>query len=189
MSEAIGIHLDGDHWQFALALYDQPGASEACLALQDRLGVDVNILLFAMFAATERGMAVMSHDVRSMDATVKSWRTEAVVPLRTIRRRLKQPLGPAASEYAEVLRSKIKKTELLAEQIEQALLARWLDRRTGEQGSESVDLRKVLRTVIAYFAEGTNAPASTESLDVGGAIRCLELAAMSARPSSVRSSS
>jgi uncharacterized protein (TIGR02444 family) len=182
------LDLDGAHWRFALALYGQDGAADACLALQDRLGVDVNILLLAMFAVAERGMAVTSQDVRSMDGFVKAWRTETVTPLRKMRRRLKQPLEPAG-EYAEVLRTKIKQAELLAEQIEQALLAQWLDRRTGERSSESPDLAAVLNTVVAYFAEGAGPTADMEAPDVQGALRSLLLAAGHMTPGAIKSSS
>src|SRR5262245_41209987 len=136
--------LDGAHWRFALAVYGQPGVSDACLALQVRFGLDVNILLLALYAAAERGMAVEVQDVRGMDELVHTWRAETVLPLRSMRRRLKQPIGPA-SEYSEVLRPTIKKAELLAEQIEQALLARWIDRRAGDRSSQSPDLVRVLR--------------------------------------------
>jgi uncharacterized protein (TIGR02444 family) len=171
----VRLELDGAHWRFALALYGQGGAADACLALQDRLGVDVNILLFAIFAVTERGMAVAPQDIRGMDAVVKTWREATVAPLRTMRRQLKQPLGPAGSEHAEVLRAEIKKAELLAEQIEQALLARWLDQRRGEPRPrlKSPDLPDLLRTVVAHFAEATGAMADTEAAEVRDAISCL----------------
>ena len=32
-------------WEFSLEFYAQPGVASACLALQDRCGVDVNVLL------------------------------------------------------------------------------------------------------------------------------------------------
>jgi uncharacterized protein (TIGR02444 family) len=154
----IRPHLDGPHWRFALALYAQPGAADACLLLQDRFGVDVNILLFAMFVATERSMAVASADVESMDTAVKAWRSQAVVPLRAIRRRLKQPLDHVAGAYAEALRMQVKSVELSAEQIEQALLARWLERRNVQPASKDIDLGAVLGTVIAHFGQGASAP-------------------------------
>lgn len=178
---ASHLDLDGAHWRFALGLYGQDGAADACLALQDQLGVDVNILLFALFAASERGMAVTSEDVRSMDAVVQTWREQTVVPLRTMRRRLKQPVGPAGSEYTEVLRPTIKKAELLAEQIEQALLAQWIDRRNGKASPRSADLSAVLRTVIAHFAEGSGAKADTEAPGVRDAVTCLVSAAAHVR--------
>ena len=37
----------GALWDFAVRLYAEPGVGEACLALQDRFGVDVPLLLWA----------------------------------------------------------------------------------------------------------------------------------------------
>jgi uncharacterized protein (TIGR02444 family) len=178
------LDLDGAHWRFALALYGQEGAADACLALQDRLGVDVNILLLAMSAAAERGIAVTSQDLRSMDELVKTWRAETVVPLRAIRRWLKEPPAPA-SEHAEMLRPTIKKAELLAEQIEQALLARWIDRRTKEEGSQRPDLAGVLSTVVAYFAEVAGLTVDTQAPDVQALIGNLVRAAARVAPNGV----
>src|SRR5262245_48868307 len=112
------LDLDGPHWQFALAIYSQPGVADAWLMLQDRLGLDVNVLLFATYATTQCSRVMTSHDIQAMDAAVQAWRTEAIIPLRGLRRRLKLRFGAIEGEYAEVLRSKVKQTELLAEQIE-----------------------------------------------------------------------
>jgi uncharacterized protein (TIGR02444 family) len=181
------LDLDGAHWQFALSLYGQDAAANACIRLQDRLGVDVNVLLVAMFAAIERGIVITLQDVRDMDTLVQPWRTETVAPLRAMRRRLKQPLGPTR-EYAEVLRLNVKSAELLAEQIEQALLAHWLDRRTGGRRSESPDLPAILRAVVAYFAEGVQRSAETEAPEVKDALRSLILASARMGPGAVKSS-
>ena len=34
-------------WRFSLTYYGQPGVSDACIALQDGCGVDVNLLLYS----------------------------------------------------------------------------------------------------------------------------------------------
>ena len=57
-----------------------------------------------------------------------------------------------------MLRIQVKSAELLAEQIEQALLARWLERRNAQQAATDIDLGAVLKTVIAHFGQGTSAP-------------------------------
>src|SRR5262245_52444325 len=107
--------LEGPHWTFALELYGQPGVAEACLLLQDRLGVDVNVLLFSMFAARERGIALDGRDLRGIDAVVAPWREEIVVALRGVRRRMKAGPEPAPSEATERLRAEVKAAELHAE--------------------------------------------------------------------------
>ena len=40
-------------WRFSLHFYRQPGVSDACIALQDGCGVDVNLLLFLLWLADE----------------------------------------------------------------------------------------------------------------------------------------
>jgi uncharacterized protein (TIGR02444 family) len=175
------LDLEGPHWRFALAIYGQPGVADACLMLQDRLGLDVNILLFATYATTECSVTVTAQDIQAMDAAVQAWRTQAVMPLRALRRRLKQGFGPPESEYAEMLRSKVKQTELLAEQIELAMLARWLGQRSGDWASEKVDLSEVLNRVIAHFAKGTYITQGADALDLDGAVSTLSLAAKSAK--------
>src|SRR5262245_11496989 len=171
------LQLEGPHWIFALATYNEPGVADTCLILQDRLGLDVNILLFATYAATELRIEVTPQDIQAMDAAVQAWRTEAVIPLRALRRRLKLPSGPIDSDYAEVLRSKVKQTELLAEQIELAMLAQWLEHRSGNAAAETVDLSEVLKRVIRYFAKGTYETQGPDALELDAAVSTLSLAA------------
>ncbi len=43
-----------DFWDFSLAIYRQPGVPEECLALQERLGADVNLLLLCAYLGAKR---------------------------------------------------------------------------------------------------------------------------------------
>lgn len=108
-------------WQFSLTVYARPGVAEACLGLQDRLGLDVNLLLFCCWAG-RRGRALSEADVRSLRAAVGPWHDEVVRPLRRARRWLKGREA-LASGAAGDLRADIKAQELEAERIEQTLLA------------------------------------------------------------------
>jgi uncharacterized protein (TIGR02444 family) len=36
-------------WRFSLAFYERPGVADALIALQDREGFDVNLVLFALW--------------------------------------------------------------------------------------------------------------------------------------------
>jgi uncharacterized protein (TIGR02444 family) len=147
------LPLAGPHWSFAIGLYGRPGVAEACLWLQDELGVDVNVLLIALFAASERGLALEAHDIAALDRTVESWRREVVLEVRAIRRRLKAGPPPAPSSDTDALRDLVKRAELRAEQIEQAVLARWLDENTARAARGTVDPGEVLRRVVAFFAQ------------------------------------
>ena len=39
-------------WRFSLRFYRQPQVADACIALQEEAGVDVNLLLFLLWHAT-----------------------------------------------------------------------------------------------------------------------------------------
>jgi uncharacterized protein (TIGR02444 family) len=170
------LPLTGPHWSFAVELYGRPGVSEACLALQDRLGVDVNVLLFALFAAIERGAPVSERDIEDMDRTVAAWRNEIVLTLRGVRRRLKNGPEPAPNAVTETLREQVKRAELGAEQIEQAVLARWLDQRLpGGQAQHGIDIdvAGVAARVVDYFARHSGTLDQAATPDVQNAVQAV----------------
>lgn len=108
-------------WRFSLRFYRKPGVADACIALQDGCGVDVNILLFLLWLATERRSTRLD-EVQAVCAAAAPWRDEVVVPLRGIRRRLKQ--GPALVDRSatEQFRARIKAIELESERLQQEAL-------------------------------------------------------------------
>jgi uncharacterized protein (TIGR02444 family) len=174
------LDLGGPHWSFALRLYGQPGVSDACLALQDRLGVDVNVLLLALFAVVERGIPLTASDIADMDRAVAAWRREIILPLREIRRRMKSGPEPAPDEVTEALRQQVKKAELSAEQTEQAVLAHWLDQRHGGgQAEREVDIRGVVASVVSYYAERSCTAEAAADSDAQGATQAIAQVAAS----------
>src|SRR5258708_15744557 len=80
---------DNDLWHFALAFYGRKDVSSACLVLQDQLVVDVDILLFAIFAGVERGVTLDTQEMAAIDDLVRPRRTETVQALRQIPQPLK----------------------------------------------------------------------------------------------------
>ncbi len=137
MAEALD--LDNALWRFVLPFYGGAGVSPACLVLQDQLGVDVNLLLLAAYAAVERNIVLDHDDLAAADELARDWRTDVVQPLRRIRNRMKSGPSPAPSAATEPLRNKIKAAELDGEQIALATLFAWLERRppraTGEKSA------------------------------------------------------
>jgi uncharacterized protein (TIGR02444 family) len=73
-------------WRFATRVYASDGVAAACLEAQDRLGVDVNMLLFASWCASE-GVALTEAQIAAADAHCRVWRDGVVLPLRAQRRR------------------------------------------------------------------------------------------------------
>ncbi|BAI72380.1 hypothetical protein AZL_017420 [Azospirillum sp. B510] len=98
-------------WDFSLAVYRRPGVPACCLALQDRRGVDVNILLFAAWAGLDCGVRLTAADLARIDGAVSGWREEVVRPLRALRRR--------AKTEDDALYRRMKAAELEAERVQQ----------------------------------------------------------------------
>lgn len=111
-------------WTFSLELYSSRDVQQACLALQDESGVDVNILLYMLWlGANGRQLAIA--DVTGLLLAIEPWRAGVVVPLRTARRNLKQPPAAVDVQGAQTLRNMVKKLELEAERLQQAALFAW----------------------------------------------------------------
>jgi uncharacterized protein (TIGR02444 family) len=105
-------------WRFSLGFYRQPGVADACIALQEGSGVDVNLLLFLLWHAAQQ-RALSQADVAALDAKIAPWREATVIPLRAVRRALKAPPALVASGAAEAYRTRIKAVELEAERLQQ----------------------------------------------------------------------
>ena len=103
-------------WTFSLALYDQPGVAAACIELQDRHGLDVNLVLFACYASA-RGIRLAPADIDVLEDTVADIRETLVKPVRVLRRH--------ASELGESdVKQALLSAELAAEEAQQAIMWR-----------------------------------------------------------------
>ncbi|WP_394693729.1 TIGR02444 family protein [Hyphobacterium sp.] len=101
-------------WDWSLQVYEQPGVAAACLDLQDRHGLNVNICLWCLWLATEGRNAAL-HIEAAMDA-LENWSGEVTSALRETRRKLKD------RPRAETLYKSVLACELDAEHVEQDIL-------------------------------------------------------------------
>jgi uncharacterized protein (TIGR02444 family) len=101
-----------DLWTFALEVYSRPGVSEACLWLQDRRSLDVDMLLFALWHGVTRGELDASLLERA-DSFSRVWSSRVVRRLRALRRRLSAPE-----------RASVQRVELAAERVQLEALER-----------------------------------------------------------------
>jgi uncharacterized protein (TIGR02444 family) len=120
LPDAAELEHDNELWRFSLAVYATPGVSSECLALQDSLGVDVNLLLFCAWLGAVRRIALTDAELKVACRIVQPWHDKAVRPLRAVRRELKAFVG---IDF-EMLRARVKALELEAEQLELAILFR-----------------------------------------------------------------
>jgi uncharacterized protein (TIGR02444 family) len=86
---------------WAFAAYERPGVQEACLALQDRHGMDVVALLWCIWAGEHHGV-IDAEAMGPILADTAAWQAEIVAPLRAVRRRLKHADDVASSGAGEL---------------------------------------------------------------------------------------
>jgi len=118
MSEAETKTSGSPFWRFSLQFYRRPGVAEACIALQEESGVDVNLLLFLLWHATQKRILAAA-EIAALEQKIAGWREQTVVPLRAIRRALKAPPALVEAGTAEAFRTRIKAVELEAERLQQ----------------------------------------------------------------------
>lgn len=135
-------------WTFSLDLYRSPGFSDACIRLQDEIGVDVNLVFFLLWNASLKKRFSVA-DVKAADAAVADWRNTAVIPIRNIRRALKDaPILPDPG-IVEDYRTRIKGLELEAERLEHEALSDFFTLNApGENAASALDAARA--NIAAY---------------------------------------
>ena len=140
------VEMESPLWRFSLAGYRSPGVQDECLAVQERHGIDVNLLMLCAYAGAVEGAVLSASDIADALAASGAWHGNVVKALRQVRRTLK-PRGAGEhdpekwepvfgkdhaqnkgtfGQVVEALRTKVKGAELEAEQIEQAMMWTWL---------------------------------------------------------------
>lgn len=116
--------LQESFWDYSCRVYAYPQVSATCLALQNEHGLDVNLLLFAVWHGRSRGML----DTQTRDAALSfsaKWSDAVVRSLRTARTWLKkqaremEELSLLEREGILDLREQIKALELHTEHFQQ----------------------------------------------------------------------
>jgi uncharacterized protein (TIGR02444 family) len=98
-------------WRFSLAFYARPSVEAALIALQDREGLDVNLILFGLWLGVSGRGRLDRRGLAAADRAIRAIRVEIVEPLRALRRRLKS----APDADIQRLREAVEAIELKAE--------------------------------------------------------------------------
>ncbi|MCP1334860.1 TIGR02444 family protein [Futiania mangrovi] len=138
---------EGTLWRFAVALYGQPGVADDCLALQDRYGAAVTVILWLAWAWAEARPVPVGEARGDLLARIGAWRAVATDPLRAVRRAMKPheddlPLGAEA-------RAAVKAAELACERAELALL----EAGTGSSGRTFATLEEAVAAARATLPQ------------------------------------
>jgi len=163
MNAAPAQALDSPFWAFSLAVYGANGVEPECLDLQERFGVDVNLLLFAAYTGAREGVQLDAPDLAAAAAAVSAWHGEVVRALRGARRVLK-PLSldddnPLQAPTAD-LRAQVKAAELYAEKIEQGMLWLWSRQQLTDRArtDKAAALAANLQRVLAHYGAPAGSP-------------------------------
>jgi uncharacterized protein (TIGR02444 family) len=134
-------------WRFSLNFYRQTGVSDACIVLQDGCGVDVNLLLFLFWLASE-SRQLSADEVKKLDDRVRSWRELTIIPIRDTRRELKGAATLVELGKQEAFRNKVKAVELEAERLQQEALYDFT--KSGPLGTQASAPAAARANVAAY---------------------------------------
>jgi len=148
-------------WRFSLGFYRRPGVAEACLALQDRCGVDVNLLLLFLWLATLR-KRLPPQAAGTVCARAERWREDVVKPLRAVRRRLKEASHLVDPAAAEAFRTRVKVLELESERLQQEALFALAEGLTSE---EAATVEAAARANVAAYAQASGQVFDASALD------------------------
>ena len=146
-------------WTFTLAVYQKEGVSPACIALQDRLGLDVNFLLLCLYAGS-RGCALTAGDFARVEERAAPWRKNVIHPLRAVRRWLKeqQLLEKVPSDQ---LRRGVLGYEIESEGVQQRLMEAAVPIPEGAPSASTA-----AGNLVAYLAWARAKPGDAEQADL-----------------------
>ena len=102
-------------WEFSLAIYRLEGVAGACIELQDKFDMDVNLLLYGVWLASQDRVLENLH-LSEMEVVISTWREAVVKPLRDLRRQWRM------YPEADAIRNEVKALELQAERQQQDMM-------------------------------------------------------------------
>lgn len=114
---------DHPFWDFALGVYRSEGVPPACLNLQERHGLDVNLMLFCLWLGHSGRGRLDAAEVAAVIAASDLWHRKIVKSLRFVRRALKDGFTEAPEDLRQQLRAEVQAAEIDAEHLEQLILA------------------------------------------------------------------
>jgi uncharacterized protein (TIGR02444 family) len=157
---------DHPFWDFSLRVYGSDGVPAACIALQERRGIDVNLLLFCAWIG-ESGRGVLAEsDLEAMLAATTAWNRDIVCALRVVRDRLKGGMPPIPKERSDILRKMVLEIEVKSEHVEQIALAAAVTRPADSAIVAERRCDDAVVNIAAYFRRHGFTPDAKDSRQV-----------------------
>jgi uncharacterized protein (TIGR02444 family) len=110
-------------WDYALSVYGGDGVSAACIALQDRHTIDVNLLLLSLWTAHDGRPPLTPAQFDALFEVSVSWNEEIVCEIRQLRARLSSGYGAVGEARRVAVRNAALTLEIDCEHVEMLALA------------------------------------------------------------------
>ena len=140
-------------WDFATRLYNNEMVERLCLALQDRHGANVNVLLFCCWVAASGRGTFRAGELTSALETTRTWRDRISRQLRQLRQTLRGGVGAAPRRLSDDLGRVVAECELFAEHVEQLMLYDCLQRAGTGTMDPAEQARASAQNLAEYFDE------------------------------------
>src|SRR5579871_4176838 len=98
-------------WRFSLMVYSRPGVADALIALQDRDGHNVDLILFALWLGLSEEARLDAAGLERARAAILRIDRDVVAPLRRLRRALRAD----RDRDVQALRRRVLALEIAAE--------------------------------------------------------------------------
>lgn len=140
-------------WDFSLQVYSCEGVSVACIGLQDRHILDVNLILLSMWLG-HNGHPIMDDNAlnRALD-TSRRWNKDIICGIRAVRLALKDDFSPISAENCEVLRKNILSLEIEGEHLEHLALVSTVTSKPNPELEPSLKLAICTANLGLYLTE------------------------------------
>ncbi|MBT5416101.1 MAG: TIGR02444 family protein [Rhodospirillaceae bacterium] len=153
-------------WDFTISVYGREGVSAACIALQDRRGLDVDMILMCCWlGASGRGRA----NAQELDAgwqAIAAWQAEVVGALRAVRRRIKDGYAGAPETAATAVGKAVLKQEIEAEHVAQIMLEATIDRAGKPSAAPAEQAADAAANLALYLKNRDVSPAGEDRKDL-----------------------
>jgi len=150
-------------WTYSLQVYGGEGFSAACIELQDRHGLDVNLILYCLWTGQDGGGVLGPADFDRLIAASAGWNAEVICRLRAARLAIKNGFEALPTELRDRFRKRILEIEIDGERAEQLLLAPVLDRpRDAARGADD-RARDTAANLAAYLAHRGVRPSAEDA--------------------------
>lgn len=131
----------GEFWHWSVKIYSLPQVRTACLWLQNHAKLNVNLLLYACWAAKQHKACLEEPAFSQASSAIAPLVAAAVEPLRNLRRSLKNYASGPDGENIEELRQQIFTLELAAEKLIQSRIVKMdLSLRQSDKNIEEIAL-------------------------------------------------